>query len=443
MTPPRSRRVRWWRFGGRVAVRTGQPERSASCAAGGFQRPGHHQPGRRPHSIRRHPLPWSTRARLNVPRSFPISEPSSPPAISSRIPGCALRPVPDRHFSHRARLLHHQHARFGQASSRWMPRAPSIRRPIRRTRRLDGGSVAHRRRHYESPRRGRPSRRGRPAQARSVGLRTIGGLPATITVRGRGSDPHARPDADQRRAGPGPCNPATRCPSSSRSARNRPKAPSRWWFSSRQAVNFTGISRACIGPATWPCHDDGMAIHVAALRYVAAGDLGLMRKLNRWTPPRWLRLWMIWATRAGDGWLWRARASRWRSSARRTVVRTGSGRRLRRRWDRRIPGLETPGLPPSALRDRTPRLGGSSASRPLLVSLRPFHDRLRGGHFARGLPIPSCCPLCLRARSAWPLPHPAGHAFPERCAGRRRIGRLAGLCRRTLAGLSAAKLTLS
>jgi undecaprenyl-diphosphatase len=47
-----------------------------------------------------------------------------------------------------------------------------------------------------------------------------------------------------------------------------------------------------------------MAIHVAALRYVAAGDLGLMRKLNRWTQPRWLRLWMIWATRAGDGWLW-------------------------------------------------------------------------------------------------------------------------------------------
>ena len=49
-----------------------------------------------------------------------------------------------------------------------------------------------------------------------------------------------------------------------------------------------------------------MAIHEAALRYVAAGDLGLMRRVNRWTPPRWLRLWMIWATRAGDGWLWLA-----------------------------------------------------------------------------------------------------------------------------------------
>ena len=49
-----------------------------------------------------------------------------------------------------------------------------------------------------------------------------------------------------------------------------------------------------------------MAIHEVALRFVSAGDLGLMRKVNRWLPPRWLRLWMIWATRAGDGWLWAA-----------------------------------------------------------------------------------------------------------------------------------------
>lgn len=47
-----------------------------------------------------------------------------------------------------------------------------------------------------------------------------------------------------------------------------------------------------------------MAIHEAVLQYVATGDLGLMRKVHRWLPPRWLRLWMVWATRAGDGWLW-------------------------------------------------------------------------------------------------------------------------------------------
>jgi undecaprenyl-diphosphatase len=38
--------------------------------------------------------------------------------------------------------------------------------------------------------------------------------------------------------------------------------------------------------------------------WVEAGDERLMRRVNRWRPPRWLRLWMIAATRAGDGWLW-------------------------------------------------------------------------------------------------------------------------------------------
>ena len=29
-----------------------------------------------------------------------------------------------------------------------------------------------------------------------------------------------------------------------------------------------------------------------------------MRRVNRWTPPRWMRLWMVAATRGGDGSLW-------------------------------------------------------------------------------------------------------------------------------------------
>lgn len=49
-----------------------------------------------------------------------------------------------------------------------------------------------------------------------------------------------------------------------------------------------------------------MAIHEHVLGYLAAGDHRLMRKVNRWTPPKWLRIWMLWATRAGDGWLWYA-----------------------------------------------------------------------------------------------------------------------------------------
>jgi undecaprenyl-diphosphatase len=39
---------------------------------------------------------------------------------------------------------------------------------------------------------------------------------------------------------------------------------------------------------------------------IQAGDNRVMRRLNRWYPPRWVRYWMIWAARAGDGWLWGA-----------------------------------------------------------------------------------------------------------------------------------------
>ncbi len=37
---------------------------------------------------------------------------------------------------------------------------------------------------------------------------------------------------------------------------------------------------------------------------LSAPDLFLMRHLNRWRPPRWIRVWMLAASRAGDGWLW-------------------------------------------------------------------------------------------------------------------------------------------
>src|ERR1700752_3592704 len=33
-------------------------------------------------------------------------------------------------------------------------------------------------------------------------------------------------------------------------------------------------------------------------------DHPLMRRMNRWRAPRWIRYWMIAATRLGDGWLW-------------------------------------------------------------------------------------------------------------------------------------------
>ena len=44
----------------------------------------------------------------------------------------------------------------------------------------------------------------------------------------------------------------------------------------------------------------------SVLHWLETGDHRLMRRVNRWTPPRWLRLWMVAATRGGDGWLWYA-----------------------------------------------------------------------------------------------------------------------------------------
>ena len=44
----------------------------------------------------------------------------------------------------------------------------------------------------------------------------------------------------------------------------------------------------------------------AMLNFIAIRDQRLMRHVNRWQPPRWIRLWMICATRGGDGGLWYA-----------------------------------------------------------------------------------------------------------------------------------------
>ena len=43
-----------------------------------------------------------------------------------------------------------------------------------------------------------------------------------------------------------------------------------------------------------------------ALDFIEHRDKGLMRRVNRWRAPRWIRVWMLCATRGGDGWLWYA-----------------------------------------------------------------------------------------------------------------------------------------
>ena len=40
------------------------------------------------------------------------------------------------------------------------------------------------------------------------------------------------------------------------------------------------------------------------LQFIATRDHKLMRKVNKWPAPKWVRLSAIAATRAGDGWLW-------------------------------------------------------------------------------------------------------------------------------------------
>ena len=40
--------------------------------------------------------------------------------------------------------------------------------------------------------------------------------------------------------------------------------------------------------------------------FIANRDHRLMRRVHNWSAPQWVRLWMICATRGGDGWLWYA-----------------------------------------------------------------------------------------------------------------------------------------
>ncbi|HVB34243.1 MAG TPA: phosphatase PAP2 family protein [Patescibacteria group bacterium] len=52
-----------------------------------------------------------------------------------------------------------------------------------------------------------------------------------------------------------------------------------------------------------------MTVTRAVWRQVEAGDYGLMRVVNDWDAPRFLRAVVIAATRMGDGWLWAGMAA--------------------------------------------------------------------------------------------------------------------------------------
>jgi undecaprenyl-diphosphatase len=47
-----------------------------------------------------------------------------------------------------------------------------------------------------------------------------------------------------------------------------------------------------------------MAVTKNLWGYIENRDHRVMRRLNSWRAPRWIRYWMLSATRMGDGWLW-------------------------------------------------------------------------------------------------------------------------------------------
>ena len=47
-----------------------------------------------------------------------------------------------------------------------------------------------------------------------------------------------------------------------------------------------------------------MAVAKTVWGFIENRDHRVMRRLNSWSAPRWIRFWMLTATRMGDGWLW-------------------------------------------------------------------------------------------------------------------------------------------
>jgi undecaprenyl-diphosphatase len=64
---------------------------------------------------------------------------------------------------------------------------------------------------------------------------------------------------------------------------------------------------------------------VSVLAYVLASDDRLSGRVLAWRPPRWVRVWMLTATRLGDGWLWLAAAALLLASGRRGLEVLSAG----------------------------------------------------------------------------------------------------------------------
>jgi undecaprenyl-diphosphatase len=64
---------------------------------------------------------------------------------------------------------------------------------------------------------------------------------------------------------------------------------------------------------------------MSVLAYVLASDDRLSNRVLAWRPPRWVRLWMLTASRLGDGWIWLAAAAALPASGKRGLSVLGAG----------------------------------------------------------------------------------------------------------------------
>jgi hypothetical protein len=146
----------------------------------------------------------------------------------------------------------------------------------------------------------------------------------------------------------------------------------------------------------------------AMLNFIAVRDHRLMHQVNRWQPPRWIRLWMICATRGGDGWLWYAMGL--------IILLFGGGERF----------LAVGYGPQASLLDRAFLLGATAASGSILLSVGTHHHSLcsqpADDAFLSG---PDGRIAVLRGQHCR-FPRPAGTPLPQRCGGRGRDRHVAG-----------------
>ena len=153
-----------------------------------------------------------------------------------------------------------------------------------------------------------------------------------------------------------------------------------------------------------------------------------MRRVNRWHAPRWIRLWMLCATRGGDGWLWYAMGA--------VILLFGGPGRFRAVGAAALAAASgiaiflslkkaTGRRRPCAI--RAALLGHAAASRSILVPFRPHHYGLRGSSVPQPLESRSGCRPAVLRRQHRRLADCIGYALPQRRPRRSRHRRSSSL----------------